>query len=478
MISNVDSFLLGRFPIIQKILRALFLCFVVAILIPEGSVKATPLYLIAVPIFGLAVAASLLGRREPQHGWLYRVGFGVVVALVLWCLAQAASFEGNPFANSVWSAVSEALGHLPGSISIVPADTIAAIIPVTLPFAIFLTGLILFNSDDSATFLLRVLAVSGGVVAIAGIIQFELFPEYLMFRKKEFYLQDLTAVLVNRNSIATYLGAAVLLNAGFLYDSLLPLAPRSGWGAKVFYVQNNMRITGRSLLHGAMLLATLVALLLTRSRGGVGSTLVALLALSCFFVFDGNSRIRFRSRRAGPEPVAGSTWGIWLLAAGVIFAIFGILGGRVLLRADVQGGEDERFCAYQSMIQLLQDNWRVGTGLGTFREAYPRYQSASCGGNDALWDRAHSLYLEGWIDLGVIFLPLLLIVVGGLFVAFITGLKKRKALRWAPATGAAVLLLFLLHSAVDFSIQIPGVAVYFAAIMAGSAVLSLNRRRT
>ncbi|MET3614953.1 hypothetical protein ABID16_003296 [Rhizobium aquaticum] len=396
--------------------------------------------------------------------------------LALWACSQALRFEGNPFANPVWKSASEVLGALPGSISIVPADTLATIIPVLLPFAVFTTGVLLFQSDASATRLLRFLAISGGLVALYGLIQFEFFPDYLMFRKKDYYLDDLTSVLVNRNSIATYLGAALLINAGFLFDSLIPVSPRRGRAGAAFHAQRLIQVDTYSVLHGFLAFVTLLALLLTRSRGGIAATFVALSALSVFLVIDGYWRIGQRTRRPSNGMARPSKWASVSVAAAFIVLIFFLLGGRVLMRADMQGAEDARFCAYPSIVQLLKDNWLFGTGLGSFREAYERYQDPLCAHN-RLWDRAHSFYLEGWIDLGVIFVPLLLVAVGGLILIFISGIKNRKSRRWASASGASVLLLFLLHSIVDFSIQIPGVAVFFAAIMAAASVLSLNRVR-
>ena len=41
--------------------------------------------------------------------------------------------------------------------------------------------------------------------------------------------------------------------------------------------------------------------------------------------------------------------------------------------------------------------------------------------------------------------------------------------------GLAALILASLHSVVDFSLQIPGLAVYFAAIMAATVTVSLGR---
>lgn len=466
-----------RSPLMLNFLQTLYCILVFLVLLPEGSVKSVPLDLLSIPVFVLSALSALALKPSVQHAAVYRVAVVIAVILTLWTWFQAYDFVGNPFASPVWRAASDVLGPLPGAISIVPADTRAAIIPVILPFAIFTSGLLIFPTDTSSTRLLRFMAISGGSIAFYGLIQYEFFPHYLMFRKKEYYLHDLTSVLVNRNSIATYIGAALLLNAGFLFDSLLPIAPQRGRGGTVFYRHRHLRVSWLSILHGLMLFFSLIALLLTGSRAGTAATFVALFGLSAFFMLDGYRRIDQRSGQKSSTSASFRRGATVLGATVIVTLVFVFLGGRVIMRADLQGFEDGRFCAYPTMIELLKDNWLFGTGLGSFAEAYARFADPLCGKN-VLWDRAHSFYLEGWIDLGIIFVPLLLIAVVGLFLVFLSGLRKRKSLRWVSATGMAVLLLFLLHSIVDFSIQIPGVAVSFAAIMAAVVVLSLNRNKS
>jgi hypothetical protein len=47
-------------------------------------------------------------------------------------------------------------------------------------------------------------------------------------------------------------------------------------------------------------------------------------------------------------------------------------------------------------------------------------------------------------------------------------------LRFVPVLGVAALILATLHSMVDFSLQIPGFNVYFAALMASTVTISLG----
>jgi hypothetical protein len=54
------------------------------------------------------------------------------------------------------------------------------------------------------------------------------------------------------------------------------------------------------------------------------------------------------------------------------------------------------------------------------------------------------------------------------------GLRARHKYRFIPVMGLAALVLASLHSIVDFSLQIPGFNVYFAAVMAAVVSISLG----
>ncbi len=79
--------------------------------------------------------------------------------------------------------------------------------------------------------------------------------------------------------------------------------------------------------------------------------------------------------------------------------------------------------------------------------------------------------------MGVLFVPLLLAVVGYLFAIYGAGLRNRRKYRWVSAVGIGALVTTLAHSTVDFSIQIPGYAVSFAAVVAATAILAKRDMR-
>ncbi|MBR7517855.1 hypothetical protein KC217_19455, partial [Mycobacterium tuberculosis] len=110
----------------------------------------------------------------------------------------------------------------------------------------------------------------GAVLAAGGIVQDLAAPRTLLIFEKTSYVGDLTLSFVNRNTAATFLGVLLLLVLGRLlqhYDTLR--FDRRGQGYPP------ARLDG---LWPAMVAAfiVLVALFLTRSRGGAAATLAAL----------------------------------------------------------------------------------------------------------------------------------------------------------------------------------------------------------
>jgi hypothetical protein len=164
-----------------------------------------------------------------------------------------------------------------------------------------------------------------------------------------------------------------------------------------------------------------------------------------------------------------------LAAVLVIAGLFALFAGRSAHRLQELGSDDGRWCAFAATFAAIKDNWIFGAGLGAFQDVFPVYRDADCAGVFGVWERAHDVFLEGWLALGVAFPAALTIGYATLTAAFVRGLNIRRRLRFVPVMGLSALILASLHAIVDFSLQIPGLAVYFAAIMAAAAIVSLGR---
>lgn len=89
-----------------------------------------------------------------------------------------------------------------------------------LPFAIFVIAILLFQDDRNCLWLIKAIVMPGVALAVVGLIQFELFPDMLLFEKKHFYLQSLTVVFVNSNTAATYLAMLLVFSIGLAFHSI------------------------------------------------------------------------------------------------------------------------------------------------------------------------------------------------------------------------------------------------------------------
>ena len=113
---------------------------------------------------------------------------------------------------------------------------------------------------------------------------------------------------------------------------------------------------------------------------------------------------------------------------------------------------------------IVRDYPVVGTGLGTFDVAFRRYQSSSL---DMFIDHVHNDYLELTTDTGILgacllFIPILGLL-GRMIVAYVGARSPyRRSVLLGCIGGTAALLI---HSTVDFNLQIPANALLFAVVL-------------
>lgn len=462
----------SRHTLVGRILQIIYCISVLCILVPFGSVDAVPAHLFSAMLFTVALAAILMLPEPRQTRLAFRGALLIAVLLASWALVQGLDIPGNPLANDIWRSANDYFGPMPQTISVAPGDTIQAIIPLTLPFIAFLAGLVLFSTDTEGLRLIRFLCLSGIAVAGFGLLQFSIAPQTLLWEQKHAYLDSLTAVFVNRNTAATFLGVTLILACSLFVANYRSFRKTSFIGAilgdETGARREDMIWSTLYLLGGVVVLA---ALMLTKSRAGVFAA-GAGLAL-CLVLFAGFGA--FSDHRTASGKRTAADWRRVLVVFAFLGFVAALFSGQVFLRATVQGTEDARFCVMPGMLRLLSDNWVLGTGLGTFRDAFSAYRDPACG-TYGVWHRAHNVYLEGFITLGIVFPIAATMAIVLLASVLIRGLRTRKRYRWAPIAGLGILSIILLHSTVDFSLQIPGFAVFSAAAMAGLVTISSNRR--
>lgn len=449
-----------------------FLAAVALTVLSYGSASTVQANLAAAAFAILAMLSTFHPIGSRRVGRVRAVAILALAGLLGYAAFQALPLDAPDLANGAWKSIGETIGPVRGTISVAPGMTLDALTSLALPFFAFIAALVFFQGDEEALWLWRALAYFGAAYAAFAILQELLFPDQLLFEPKTHYLGYLTATFVNRNTAGTFFGIALLLNLGLEFYELRKIRVASfvkkatnfaiGWRDKNALVA----------AHALSCLVVAMALFLTQSRGAVGATFIACVAAVALI-----STRRLTADKPNDEFVSWRRYAALIASLVVVIGLFALFAGRAVYRMQEQGSDDARWCAFSSTLAAIKDNWIFGAGFGAFQDVSPVYRDSDCAGIFGVWERAHNFFLEGWLGLGLPFL--LALAVGGAVLVglFVRGIRLRHKFRYIPVMGLAALVLAGLHSTVDFSLQIPGVGVYFAAVMAAAATVSAGRGR-
>ena len=439
-----------------------------ATVLAQGGASTVELDFAALGFALLALLATAVPIAAPRLARLQMLALLLLAALLAYALWQASPLDDSRFAAPAWRALGDVIGAgAPrGSISVAPGLTLAAAPALAAPFLAFAVALACCQNDEEALRLWRWLAYFGAVYAAFGIVQEVLWPDQLLLEPKRFYLGDLTASFVNRNTAGTFFGVALLLNLALLFADLrvvrlARLVDRGKWSSR----------SAALLIHLFAVLDCAAALFLTRSRGAIGATLVATLVATATMAAG-----RSNSERAPDERFA--RWrrpAVAVVALALVISLFALFAGRSEHRAQALASEDGRWCAFASTAKAIADHWPLGGGFGAFADIFPTYRNSDCAGVFGIWDHAHDVFLEGLLGLGAPFVGATALVYAALGAALVHGARVRHRLRFLPVGGLAALVLVTLHAIVDFSLQIPGVAIYVASAIAAAVAAALGR---
>lgn len=452
----------------------LILCFsMVVALLNKGANNDVVVMLQCSIVFAL-LPLAVATAGVPKHSIRALVlVLAVITGIFAWAVIQNIPLPGAE--NGAWANLAPWLPDLPAVASVSPGDDFNAFLKIALPLGIFMLILVLFSTDEDAYFVIQTVVTGGTILAVASILQFSMFPNTLIMDAKNYYLDSVTGPFINRNTAATFFGLIFLLSLPLVTRSL----ERINLGQLVIaglsnrsFSNDERRALRRLALVTFMTATSLLTLLLTQSRAGIASTMVGLLG----FIL-----LRWLKRDQSRDPQIWKTRSkrIFCLAAVLIamLVIIPSLAERVVYRYSVSGLDDARFCVWPGMLAAARDNLPLGTGLGSFSIVFPRYRSSDCG-ITYYWDKAHNFYLEGFVAIGLLFPILVFVSISALLGFFFAGRRRRKSFSIAGDTGIAVTLLVALHSAWDFSLQIPGFSMVLSVALAALTTLSLRPSRS
>jgi O-antigen ligase len=129
-------------------------------------------------------------------------------------------------------------------------------------------------------------------------------------------------------------------------------------------------------------------------------------------------------------------------------------------------------------LVIVRDYPLTGTGAGSFYSTYPMYDTGKVG--FSFYKHAHNDYLEFASEFGLVAFALLgFCMLVSLWQAVRAQLKRRSRLMQGMGFAATMAIVTLLiHSTVDFNLQIPANAATFMVILALAWISRHGNRRS
>src|SRR5262249_17271715 len=121
-----------------------------------------------------------------------------------------------------------------------------------------------------------------------------------------------------------------------------------------------------------------------------------------------------------------------------------------------------RLALYDLAVNAIYMKPWTGWGLGSFEPLFSAFQPASL---LLRYDKAHNVYLESAMELGIPMTCLLLVAIAAIAARCVRGMRDRRRDRQFSAAAFGSTVFLGLHSLVDFGVQIPAVAIAYAAIL-------------
>lgn len=331
-------------------------------------------------------------------------------------------------------------------------------------FSVFLVAVLTVRHHDRLKVLAQVLVWSGVFQAVLGAVLFSFGAQYRLFFV-ELAHERVIGTYVYHNSLAGYLCMTLSIGIGLMLSRL------GGEGDAPDHWKQRLSsvlrfILGPKMRLRLMLVVMVIGLVLTRSRMGNAAFFAALLMVGGLAIL--------LSRRTAP-----ATIGLLVSLIVIDVLVVGTWVGleKVVTRVQettlttAEGGRSEsveqRTQAARSSLKWVEDFALTGSGGGTFYSAYFSYRAPISGTVD-FFDHAHNDFVEVAGEFGLPGLALMgLLVAAALWKAVRVLATRRSRLPRGMAFGAAMsIVALLIHSTVDFNLQIPANALTMVVILA------------
>jgi O-antigen ligase len=329
-----------------------------------------------------------------------------------------------------------------------------------LALALFVAFSVLFFGSAkmlhfSANDLVSNLAIVGVSVAIIAMVQAPTFDGRIYGFWTPVQRGDSFGPFVNRNHFAGWMLMALLPTAGLCFGTIARSRPRTVLGIRGFVLWLSSREASRLILTAFATLVMATALVLSMSRSGLVSLILALTIVATAFA---RHRVSFTRRTIGV-----------LVCLVIVGGAVGWAGpGSVMRHFASASWRDvgHRKEIWDDTIKIIKAFPISGTGLNTYGTAMLFYERGS---SKFHYAEAHNDYLQLAAEGGL----LVAIPAVCLLIAFVREIRNRFVEQrdecltlWIRVGAVTGIVAIALQEIVDFSLQMPGNAVLFAVLCA------------
>jgi O-antigen ligase len=383
-------------------------------------------------------------------------------------------------------------------------------------FLLFCLTLLLVHSRKRLKLLALVIVISGVFQAVYGTLMTLTGVEYSFFFEKVYGKGLATGTFVNRNHLAGYLEITLSLGIGLMIASL-HRDPSGSW--REFFRRMMDAMLGSKVRLRIALVLMVIALVMTHSRMGntaffasmtftgliylilvknppksAVALFISMIIIDVFIVgtwfgldkvIERLEKTQLSIHRTAQDKTAGTGIDSVNNAEGLSTGNGSQSPNSLntvpednrklqVLSTTIESATESRDEAYRDTLLMINQHFVSGTGGGTYRYSFMRYQSADIKG---YYDHVHNDYLEFMAEYGVIGFSLLGMLVVYSLVNALIALRKRhsRTLQGMAFASSMAIISLLIHSGFDFNLQIPANAALFVVILAMANMVRFKR---
>ncbi len=458
---------------LQRLLWGGLLLMLLVAPLPFGSVQPGPRAALVVASVGLGIVWLVwrIRRGESPLPWkspvllggTLLVALGIVQTIPMprpvlgWLSPEAASLRdryepGDALFAAAGDEEAGRIGKDWRPISLHPWATRQATLRLAACLVVALITIDVCADRGGRRLLAAALVAGGAFQAAYGLTEYFTGRQHIFGYAKKYYTEVATGTFINRNHFAGYLEMTLPMAVALSTMVITRWRPTRGESAS----RRLERAGGRpAFLAGTLLVLGLImatALVCSRSRMGIASMLVALLAVGMTLALRGRERA-----------FAGAA----VILAGVTLLLFAQGGAAAPVMSRFLGTLDEfrggvgRAQIWGQTVEMARAFPAVGVGLGAFPHVFPMFRTS---GEGIAVNHAHNDYLEFGAEAGLVGCAVIL----GALILLLRSVLSRPAkplnshVGYAAAVGVAAIAL---HSLTDFNLAIPANAFTLSCLL-------------